>query len=294
MEVIDFSSVCRMFPKRKADAHKGDFGRLLCITGSVRMPGAACMSAQAALRCGVGLMTVATAEKNIPILAAQCWESMYLPLHTDPDGFITWHENASVLSESVAKADAVLIGCGLGVTDETACLVESIVKKANVPLILDADGLNVLSGCIDMIVGKKTPVILTPHPGEMARLLNTTTQKIQMDREKALYTLCRRLPQAVIALKGHHTLVGQEEQIRMNPTGNPGMSRGGSGDLLAGMIAAFAAQGMSPLHAVEAGVYIHGMAGDLAAQKMSETAMLPRDLLAQIPEVFLRIEMCRS
>lgn len=293
MEIIDFESVCRLFPERRADSHKGNFGRLLCIAGSKRMPGAACMAALGALRCGTGLLTTATAEQNVPILASACWESMFLPLHTDAEGFITWTENESILTEAIQKADAVLIGCGLGQTEETALLVRSVITLTKGTLILDADGLNVASSCIDMIQEREAPVILTPHPGEMARLLGTDTKTVQQARPEALQALCRMLPQAAAALKGHHTLVGQDKRMYMNPTGNPGMSRGGSGDVLAGMIASFAVQGMTPLEAVTAGVYLHGMAGDIAAQRMSQAAMLPRDLIACIPEVFLKIEKDR-
>ncbi|MBQ8514454.1 MAG: NAD(P)H-hydrate dehydratase [Ruminococcus sp.] len=290
MEMIDFESVCRLFPERKADSHKGHFGRLLCIAGSMRMPGAACMAVFGALRCGVGLLTTATAERNVPILASACWESMYLPLHTDTEGFITWAENESILTEAIRKADAVLVGCGLGQTQETALLVQRVIAITEGTLILDADGLNIASSCIDIIHERKAPVILTPHPGEMARLLGTDTKTVQQSRPEALQTLCRMLPQAAITLKGHHTIVGQGERMYMNPTGNPGMSRGGSGDVLAGMIASFAAQGLTPLDAVTAGVYLHGMAGDIAARRMSQAAMLPRDLIACIPEVFRSVE----
>ena len=152
MNVISFEKICRLFPARGKDSHKGHFGHLLCITGSVRMPGAACMSSQAALRCGVGLLTTASAAQNIPILAAQCWESMYLPLHTDENGFLTWHRNEEILSDAVRKADAVLIGCGLGQTRGTAQLLANIIRITEVPLIVDADGLNLLASSIDMIM----------------------------------------------------------------------------------------------------------------------------------------------
>lgn len=287
---ITFSYICSLFPKRKRDAHKGDFGRLLCITGSRRMPGAAAMSSYAALRCGTGLLTTATAEENIPALSSHCFESMYLPLLTDKEGFIMWHGNEEVLTDAVKKADAVLLGCGLGVTDETILLTKNIVQLADSPIIIDADGLNAVSGCIDIITERKKPVILTPHPGEMARLLNITVQEVQSDRPHALKKAMKLMPGAVIVLKGQGTLIVQREKILINTTGNPGMSRGGSGDVLAGMTASFAAQGMSMLDAAAAGVYIHGMAGDIASKRFSEQAMLPRDLIKCIPEVFLKIE----
>ena len=290
MNTITFDAVKKLFPPRDRNAHKGNFGRLLCITGSLRMPGAACMSLHAALRCGVGLLTAAVPHQNIPILAAQCWESMYLPLCTDEKGFITWHRNEEILLDALPKASSVLIGCGLGQTPETALLLENITKNTSAPLIVDADGINLLAERIDIVRERNAPLILTPHPGEMARLVKISAQTVQQNRLETLHAFCEMLPKAVLALKGHETLVGQGEQVWRNPTGNPGMSRGGSGDVLAGMIAAFAAQGLKPADAVCAGVYIHGMAGDIAAEKYSEAAMLPRDLIACIPEVFLRIE----
>lgn len=287
---ITFPYVCRLFPNRNKDAHKGEFGRLLCITGSLRMPGAAAMSSYAALRCGVGLLTTATASQNIPSLSSHCFESMYIPLLTDENGFITWKGNEKTLTDAVKKADAVLIGCGLGLTEQTVLLTENIIQLADCPLIIDADGLNASVSCIDIISERKKAVILTPHPGEMARILKTSTRQIQSDRQGALKEAMELLPGAVIVLKGSGTLVGHNEKIFLNTTGNPGMSRGGSGDVLAGMIASFAAQGIGPAESAAAGVYIHGMAGDIAALRLSEQSMLPRDLISCIPEVFKKIE----
>ncbi|MGN0631863.1 MAG: NAD(P)H-hydrate dehydratase [Ruminococcus sp.] len=287
---ITFSDICRLFPKRNKDAHKGDFGRLLCITGSKRMPGAAAMSSYAALRCGVGLLTTATALQNIPSLSSHCFESMYIPLLTDEYGFITWKGNEGILSDAVKRSDAVLVGCGLGLTEQTFQLTKNIIQLADCPLIIDADGLNAAVSCIDIISERKNPTILTPHPGEMARILKTSSQNIQNDRLCALNKAMELIPNAVIVLKGSGTLVGQSEKILLNTTGNPGMSRGGSGDVLAGMIASFSAQGLGAVESAAAGVFIHGMAGDIAARKLSEQSMLPRDLISCIPEVFKKIE----
>lgn len=289
-KVITLSHVCSLFPKRKQDSHKGDFGRLLCITGSVRMPGAAAMSSYAALRSGAGLLTTATAAQNIPALSSHCFESMYLPLLTDKDGFITWDGNEEILTDAVKKADAVLVGCGLGLTEQTAILTKNIIRLAGCPLILDADGLNAVSSGIDIIAERENPVILTPHPGEMARLLKISTNEVQNNRVYTIYKAMECMPGAVIVLKGSGTLVGQDGTILLNTTGNPGMSRGGSGDVLAGMTAAFAAQGLKPFEAAAAGAYIHGMAGDIAAERFSQQAMLPSDLISCIPEAFLKIE----
>lgn len=290
IETITFSKICSFFPKRKIDSHKGNFGKLLCITGSQRMPGAAAMSSYAALRSGVGLLTTATAEQNISSLSSQCFESMYLPLKTDLDGFITWNKNEELIKNAVDKSDAILLGCGLGITEETILLTKNIIKNTRCPLILDADGLNAIADSINIISERENPIILTPHPGEMARLLKISIQEVQNNRTKVIHDTMKLLPKAIIVLKGHETLVGYNGSIYKNPTGNPGMSRGGSGDVLAGMIAAFTAQRLSPVEAALAGVYIHGMAGDIAAQIYSQSAMLPRDIIECIPKVFLKIE----
>lgn len=287
---ITLDDICRIFPKRHADSHKGDFGRLLCIIGSLRMPGAAAMASYAALRSGVGLLTTATAAQNIPSLSSHCFESMYIPLKTDSDGFITWSGNDNILTEAVKKSDAVLIGCGLGVTSETVILTKNIIQLTKGTLIIDADGLNAMRDNINIIAEREGNTILTPHPGEMARLLNVSTQSVQSDRKYAIYNAMQLFPHAVIVLKGKGTIVGHKKSIYLNNTGNPGMSRGGSGDVLAGMTAAFSAQGLVPLSAAMAGVYIHGLAGDIAAHKFSQQAMLPRDIIECIPDVFIKIE----
>ncbi|MGN0584195.1 MAG: NAD(P)H-hydrate dehydratase [Ruminococcus sp.] len=290
---IGFSEICSLFPERRKDSHKGDFGRLLCITGSRRMPGASLMSAYSALRSGAGLVTIASAEENIPALSARCFEAMFLPLKTDDNGFITWHGNEDILCDMISKSDAVLIGCGIGLTEETVFLTENVINLTKCPLIIDADGLNAAAGSIDIIADREEPVILTPHPGEMARLSKVSVQEVQRSRVYTINNMMKQLPGAVIVLKGSGTLVGYKNELCINPTGNPGMSRGGSGDVLAGMIAAFAAQKITPQDAAKAGVYLHGMAGDIAAEKFSHTAMLPRDIIECIPEVFMKVERNR-
>ncbi len=291
---ITYEYVRSLFPERKKDSHKGDFGRLMCITGSRHMPGAAIMSALAALRSGTGLLTVATAKESIPAISSQCWEAMYLPLETDDEGFLLWEENRELLLSTALRSNAILLGCGLGITDATARLVENIVANTENVLILDADGLNIAADCIDIISERKSPVILTPHPGEMARLLHISTSEVQSDRIDALKELCRQLPKAIVVLKGSGTLIGHDDKVKKCTKGNPGMSRGGSGDVLAGIISAFASRGLMPFDAACAGVYIHGKAGDIAASQLSQEAMLPRDIINSIPDVFLEIEESRK
>jgi len=169
-----------------------------------------------------------------------------------------------------------------------------VLEQAACPVVLDADGLNCLGDCISINRRMGTDWILTPHPGEMARLTGQSIGQIQGNRTACATQFARRYPSVTLVLKGAGTLVAQGSRLAQNPTGNPGMSRGGSGDVLAGMIAALAAQGLSPWEAACAGVYLHGMAGDAAAAQFSEQAMLPRDLLACLPAVFLRLERFRD
>lgn len=293
MQTLTLSQICAMIPRRRRDAQKGDFGRLLCITGCRNMPGACALSTKAALRSGAGLVTVATAPENPMRLAAAIPEAMWLSCKTDEDGFLKSVENYDLLLPHLHRANAVLIGCGLGLTNETKCLVHWVLEHAACPVILDADGLNAIAGCIDIERWTGADRILTPHPGEMARLVGNTISEIQQMREKTAVQFVRRYP-VTLVLKGAGTLVAQKDRICCNPTGNPGMSRGGSGDVLAGMIAAFAAQGLSAWHAACAGVYLHGFAGDLAAQQYAEQAMLPSDLISCLPQAFLQMEQQRD
>ncbi len=292
MENITWKQVCTLFPKREKEAQKGDFGRLLCLTGSRNMPGACMLSTEAALRCGTGLVTVATVPENSMRLTAAVPEAMWLSLQTDADGFFLNEENHTALLSLIKQAGAILIGCGMGVTGNTRELTKWVLKTACCPVIVDADGLNCIAGCIESVRREETNWILTPHPGEMARLAGCTIAEVQMNRADAAQDFVRRIP-ATLALKGAGTLVAQGKRMAINSTGNPGMSRGGSGDVLAGMIASFAAQGIPAWDAVCAGVYLHGAAGDLAAQRFSEQAMLPRDILGCLPELFRRLELER-
>lgn len=293
MQELTWKDICTMLPRRRRDAQKGDFGRLLCITGSRNMPGACALSTQAALRSGAGLVTVATAPENPMRLAAAEPEAMWLSLEIDEDGFLRNAMNQEKLAPHLCRADAILIGCGLGVTVETRGLVRWVLESAACPVILDADGLNCVTDCIDLSRRTGTDWILTPHPGEMARLTGLSIAEIQANRVQTAAEFVRKYP-VTLALKGAGTLAAQRDRMVKNPTGNPGMSRGGSGDVLAGMVAAFAAQGLSPWDAVCAGVYLHGAAGDLAAKTCSEQAMLPRDLLACLPKVLLELERTRD
>lgn len=275
-------------PPRDPEGNKGSFGRLLCICGSEGMAGAAVMSAGAAVRCGTGLVEVALPRSIYPIVASQLCEPVFCLLETSPDGDPV-PSAQKALDRSLQKASAVLIGCGLGKSAASLDEVTRVLQNARVPVILDADGINLAAEHIDRLKTARAPLILTPHPGEMARLLHTDVKDVQTHRREFALNFARRHG-VVLVLKGAGTLTASPDgKLVRNPTGNPGMAKGGSGDVLAGMIASFAAQGMEPFEAAVNGAYLHGLAGDCCAGKLSQSAMLPTDLIKMLPELFLKI-----
>jgi hydroxyethylthiazole kinase-like uncharacterized protein yjeF len=212
---------------------------------------------------------------------------LLLPLHENREG--TFAQAAlPELRAALSKASAVLIGCGLGVNEDTVFLVERILEEASCPVILDADGINIAAAHIDMLKNRKAPLLLTPHPGEMARLCGCTAAEIQADRTGAARRFAREYG-VTLVLKGANTVIAGENaaSLFVNRTGNPGMAQGGSGDLLAGMLASLAAQGMEPLRAAAAAVYLHGLAGDVAAKHYSMCGMTP-SLMAEELAVLLK------
>ncbi len=272
-------------PHRPANAHKGMFGRLLCVAGSRNMPGAAILASKAALRCGVGLYCLASDADVCRLLVAQAPEAMIQPLKADAEGILT-PESVPLILERAKASNCVLIGCGLGQSDALRRTVNALITGLECPMILDADGLNAIASGIDILQKAKAKVVLTPHPGEMSRLLHCSVEEVQKDRLKAARRFAARFPNTVVVLKGAGTVVATAEHAAINTTGNSGMSKGGSGDVLAGMIASFIAQDIEPETAAKIGVYLHGLAGDCAAAEFTRRAMLPSDLINQLPLVF--------
>lgn len=272
------------FPKkRRPDAHKGSFGRVLCIAGSSNMRGAASLSALAALRSGAGLITLASVEKAIDTASVLVPEATFCRLEEDDLGFMQFDTNAFKLRDQLKKADAVVLGCGMGVTADTAKLTRFVIENANCPIILDADGINCAASDIDMLLKKKTDIIITPHPGEMAKLLGCTAVDINENRVSIASDFAK-LYGVTVVLKGAGTVVADLVHTAVNETGNPGMSCGGSGDVLAGLIASLAAQGYSVFDSACFGTYIHGISGDLAATKLGQEFMLPRDIIDNLSD----------
>lgn len=285
METIDRRDVAAVCAPRRADAHKGDFGFPLLICGSYGMAGAAAMAAKAALRCGSGIVTLAVPKSIYEILAAGIYEPVFVPLDQTGDGKISFYA-LPVIEEHLKKATALLIGPGLGGGADVGRVVSEVVKSAACPMIIDADGINALCGRIDIIKNARAAVVLTPHPGEMARLLGKTAGEVQADRVGAA-RLAAQQTGAVVVLKGSGTIIAEPDgKTYINLTGNPGMASGGSGDVLSGMIAAFLGRGFGAVQAAKAAVYFHGAAGDIAAKELTQTAMLPTDLIDKLPIVF--------
>lgn len=274
-----------MLKPRAAESNKGDYGRLLCVCGSEGMAGAAAMSIGAALRCGAGLVEAALPASIYPIVASRLAEPVFTLLHPLPDGSLS-ADDKKVLSGAIFRSSAILTGCGLG---KNASVAAQVLKESTVPVVVDADGINYIAKHKYSLETCREPLILTPHPGEMARLLGTTAAEVQSHREE----IARRFSSehhVILVLKGAGTLVASPDgRLYRNPTGNPGMAKGGSGDVLAGMTASFAAQGIAPYDAAVGAVYLHGLAGDFCAAEKSQSAMLPTDLLDMLPKLFLKI-----
>lgn len=270
---VDRALVGKLLPRRDPNAHKGDFGRVHIFGGSVGYTGAPVLAALGALRCGAGLVFLSVPENVYPIVAGKCLEAMPSPLPAGEDGLETSRK-------ALAEKDAVLIGPGLGRSEWAETLVLSLLEKAACPIVLDADGLNAVSAHIDKLDGRCGRVtILTPHEGEFARLGGD----LSLGREAAARAFAQT-HRCILVLKGPGTVTALPDgTVFVNTTGNPGMSTGGSGDVLAGMVLALLGQGLTPADAAVAAVWLHGRAGDLAAADKGEYGMLPSDLIEQIP-----------
>ena len=284
LEDADFSAVKALIPKRKSDSHKGSFGKLLNISGSRCMSGAAALSTLAALRSGAGIVKLASTETVINRLASSIFEAVYLPLKETCDGSIS-ADNSDILDKEIKNYSAVSIGCGLSCTADTKKITENILTRAECPIILDADGINCIAGNIDIIKNTKNKLIITPHAGELGRLLGISAKEAAADRLSAAVKLSS-IYKIVVVAKGVPTFVVGDGKAYLCRTGNPGLSRGGSGDVLTGIIAGFVTQGIPPIEAALAGVLVHGHSADRLKDKTSMLGMLPTDVINELPYVF--------
>jgi len=285
--LLEPADVARHFPGRARTAHKGTYGHLLVVAGSVGKTGAAALAADGALRSGAGLVTVATPASQQPIVAGLLLEAMTAPLTEGTAGFLgadAW----DALAGLVSARDAVAVGPGIGLDDQVRDVVRRLVLEARVPMVVDADALTALAGHLDMLRKAAAPRCLTPHPGELARLLGTTVPDVQRDRigvARAFATTHR----VHLVLKGAVSVVAAPDgTVLLNPTGNPGMASGGTGDVLTGVVGALLARGLAPGDALASAVYLHGLAGDVAAERVGEESLIARDVIAALPDAFRR------
>ena len=275
------------FPKKRDEAsHKGSFGTVLIICGSSSMRGAAAFAALGALRSGVGLVKIASVGKCIDTVSILAPEATYIEIDSDNDGFMVFNSATSEkLLKAMEKSTAVVIGSGMGVTENTLEILRFVLTNTNCPVIIDADGINCIACDIEILMNRKSEVILTPHAGEMARLMNVTASTVNENRADIAEAFAEKYGVTVV-LKGAGTVISDNSRTAANHTGNSGMSRGGSGDILAGITAAISAQGFSPYEAACAGAYLHGLAGDAAALRYGQEAMLPRDIIDCLSDAF--------
>lgn len=272
-----------VLPRRPADSHKGSFGHVLVVAGSRGMSGAAILTASAALRGGAGLVTLAVPEPaQLPASAANpCYLTVGLPY--DDAGHIA-PTAEPILLPAATKCTVLAIGPGLGQGPGITRVVIDLLARANKPCVLDADGINAVARAIESF-RRRDPLVITPHPGEFARLLGIPVAAIQSDREAHAVRFAGQRG-IVVVLKGHQTIVTDGNRVYRNTTGNPGMATGGTGDVLTGLIAALIAQKLDAFTAAQLGVYLHGLAGDLARDAVGEVSLTATDVLALLPRAF--------
>ncbi len=292
MTNITFEYLTRNLPARPDNAHKGTMGTLCSITGSYGFSGAAVLSAKAALRSGVGLHYQVIPEPVYPVFASSVYESVCVPVRGNTLGTVAPTDTDAILN-TLSRATAVLIGCGMGNTSATAEVLRTVVKNSEVPVIIDADGINALSQHMNILNEQNAPLILTPHIKEFSRLSGLDVPDIIEHQSEVAEEFSLAHPDTVLVLKSHRTVIAENGVLYRNTAGNSGMAKGGSGDVLAGIIASLAAQGAAPFDAAIMGVHIHALAGDLAAEKHGKTSMLPSDIIDCLGEVFKRIEAAR-
>lgn len=275
---LNFRDVRSLLPERNPWGHKGSFGKVLLLCGSRGFTGAAYLAAMGALRVGAGLVFAGVPESIYPIEAVKLTEQVVFPL-PEEDGRLSEQAVKPIL-ERMPGMDAVLIGCGLGISEGTRAVVKAVLERAECPVVLDADGISLLSGHMDILRGRRGQTILTPHDGEFARVGSV----IGEDRMASAAEFARENG-CVLLLKGHKTCVTDGSLGYRNRTGNAGMAVGGSGDLLAGMIVGLLGQGMPPLEGAACAAWLHGAAGDLCARELGQRAMLPTDMLTALPRL---------
>jgi len=275
-------------PSRKADSHKGDFGRVCIIAGSAGMTGAAALAGRACLRAGAGLVRVAVAKSSLPIVAAIEPSYTTIALAEDERGRISFDAMTTILN-AAEENDVIAFGPGVGVSDDIKRIIEKLIMIPDLALVIDADGLNNLSKLRNWHENLKASVILTPHPGEMKRLWASVIREQMPNDRQEIAGRFAELTNTTVVLKGSGTVVTDGERVFTNTTGNAGMATAGSGDCLTGIIAALKAQKMSFFDSAVLGAYIHGLAGDIAAKNKGQVSLIATDIVDCIPNAFMKI-----
>ena len=280
--LLTIDHIRRRMPERGMNAHKGDTGHLLAVAGSAGKTGAAVMTAMSAMRIGCGLVTLAVSRQLNSVLEVQAVEAMTAVLPDGPDGVLSM-DALPALRRVMHKKSCLALGPGLGTAVETRDVVMQVLQESRLPVVLDADGLNIVAANPSALASLSVETVLTPHPGEMARLMATSTAAVQQDRIGCACEAARAY-NAHVVLKGAGTIVAHPDgRFFVNPTGNPGMASGGMGDVLTGVIAGFIAQGVPPGRAARIGVYLHGAAADHLADGMGPRGYLATDVMAALP-----------
>ncbi len=287
--LVEADDVRKEFPTRRRDAHKGDFGHLLVVAGSIGKTGAAALSGRAAMRTGAGLVTIAVPRSQQPVVAALAAESMTEALPETATQSVALAARERLLALGATR-DAVALGPGIGLDPDTQALARELVRDLRAPMVIDADALTALAGHLDLLASAPAPRCLTPHPGEMAGLLGVSVAAVQADRIETArrFAMAQRV---YLVLKGDASVISSPGgRTLLNPTGNAGMASGGTGDVLTGMVGALLARGRDPLAALYAAVYLHGLAGDLAARVKGEEGLIAGDLVEAIPEAIRQVQ----
>ena len=287
-ELLDFEGIKRLIKPRHGNTHKGSFGHVFVLAGSVGKSGAAAMTSMGALRTGAGLVTLGIPESLNPIMARKLTEVMTLPLAESRAG-VCGYEAFDEIMKFIRDKEVVVLGPGLTAEGPVKKLVLRLVWESKIPLVIDADGVNCLAEDVKILGKAKAPIVITPHPGEMARLVGSTAKDVQVDR-LGIASRFAKENKVIVVLKGARTIIAEPSgKIFINPTGNPGMATAGTGDVLAGMIGGFIAQGYSPLDACNMAVYMHGLAGDEVAKKKGEVGMIATDIVDMLPQTISSI-----
>ena len=278
MKNLNHEAVLSILPDRKPDSHKGDYGKILLLCGSRGYTGAAALAAMGALRSGAGLVYLAVPESIYAIEACKLTEAIVLPL-PDEGGTIAMSALPEI-RRLLPKMDAVLIGCGLGQSEGTRAVLETVLREFSGPVVVDADGINLLAKHMDILRERHASTILTPHAGEFVRIGgDNKADRVPETLRFAMKYGC------ILLLKGHETVISDGKETYVNQTGNPGMAVGGSGDVLSGIIVSLLGQGIEPLKAAACGAWLHGKAGDICAEEIGQYGMLPTDLVEVLPRL---------